>query len=101
MELPRSDTRRSRCSATTSRSTPAGSTGARSAGEVVTPQPGGFYGGWITAAVVGPFKGGPGSHGLVSRRRSTRTATAPRSRFAPLHEPLRPGGTAPCTALAS
>ena len=33
------------------------------AGEVVTPQPGGFYGGWITADVVGPFKGGPGSMG--------------------------------------
>lgn len=32
-------------------------------GEVVTPQPGGFYGGWITAAVVGPFKGSPGSLG--------------------------------------
>ena len=32
-------------------------------GEVVTPQPGGFYGGWITAAVVGPFKGTPGSQG--------------------------------------
>lgn len=31
--------------------------------ELVTPQPGGFYGGWITAAVVGPFKGGPGSWG--------------------------------------
>jgi uncharacterized protein (DUF427 family) len=30
-------------------------------GEVVTPQPGGFYGGWITSAVAGPFKGGPGS----------------------------------------
>jgi hypothetical protein len=29
----------------------------------VTPQPGGFYGGWITAEVVGPFKGGPGSLG--------------------------------------
>lgn len=29
--------------------------------ELVTPQPGGFYGGWITASVVGPFKGGPGS----------------------------------------
>jgi uncharacterized protein (DUF427 family) len=24
-------------------------------------QPGGFYGGWITRDVVGPFKGGPGS----------------------------------------
>ncbi len=32
-------------------------------GEQATPQPGGFYGGWITAAVVGPFKGGPGSRG--------------------------------------
>lgn len=32
-------------------------------GEVVVPQPGGFYGGWITSAVVGPFKGGPGTAG--------------------------------------
>ncbi len=32
-------------------------------GEVVVPQPGGFYGGWITSRVVGPFKGGPGSRG--------------------------------------
>jgi uncharacterized protein (DUF427 family) len=32
-------------------------------GEVVTPQPGGFYGGWITPDVVGPFKGIPGSMG--------------------------------------
>ncbi len=32
-------------------------------GEVVTPQPGGFYGGWITAEVAGPFKGIPGSNG--------------------------------------
>jgi uncharacterized protein (DUF427 family) len=32
-------------------------------GDRVTPQPGGFYGGWITSAVVGPFKGGPGSLG--------------------------------------
>jgi uncharacterized protein (DUF427 family) len=31
--------------------------------EVVTPQPGGFYGGWITSSVVGPFKGIPGSMG--------------------------------------
>ena len=23
----------------------------------------GFYGGWITDRVVGPFKGGPGTHG--------------------------------------
>ena len=33
------------------------------AGERVTPQPGGFYGGWITAEIVGPFKGIPGSMG--------------------------------------
>lgn len=32
-------------------------------GERVTPQPGGFYGGWITAAIVGPFKGEPGTMG--------------------------------------
>ena len=32
-------------------------------GEVVRPQEGGFYGGWITDAVVGPFKGIPGSWG--------------------------------------
>lgn len=32
-------------------------------GERVTPQPGGFYGGWITANVDGPFKGGPGTVG--------------------------------------
>jgi uncharacterized protein (DUF427 family) len=31
--------------------------------ERVTPQPGDFYGGWITADVVGPFKGGPGTWG--------------------------------------
>jgi Domain of unknown function (DUF427) len=32
-------------------------------GERVTPQPGGFYGGWITSNVAGPFKGGPGTRG--------------------------------------
>lgn len=32
-------------------------------GEQVTPQPGGFYGGWITSRVAGPFKGIPGSRG--------------------------------------
>ena len=30
-------------------------------GEEVTPQPGGFYGGWITSDVVGPFKGEEGT----------------------------------------
>lgn len=29
--------------------------------ERVVPQPGGFYGGWITSDVVGPFKGEPGT----------------------------------------
>jgi hypothetical protein len=33
------------------------------AGERVRAQPGGFYGGWITAGVVGPFKGEPGTEG--------------------------------------
>ena len=32
-------------------------------GEPVIPQPGSFYGGWITSRIVGPFKGGPGSMG--------------------------------------
>ena len=32
-------------------------------GEVVRPQAGAFYGGWITDRVVGPFKGGPGTNG--------------------------------------
>ncbi len=32
-------------------------------GEEVVPQPGGFYGGWITSDVVGPFKGAPGTSG--------------------------------------
>jgi uncharacterized protein (DUF427 family) len=32
-------------------------------GEVVQPQPGGFYGGWVTSNIAGPFKGVPGSRG--------------------------------------
>ncbi len=32
-------------------------------GEVVRPQPGEFYGGWVTDSVVGPFKGEPGTRG--------------------------------------
>jgi uncharacterized protein (DUF427 family) len=32
-------------------------------GEPVTPQPGDFYGGWITGDIVGPFKGEPGTYG--------------------------------------
>ncbi len=32
-------------------------------GEKVTPQPGDFYGGWITKDITGPFKGAPGTWG--------------------------------------
>ena len=32
-------------------------------GEQVTPQPGNFYGGWITQDITGPFKGAPGTWG--------------------------------------
>jgi len=32
-------------------------------GELVEPQLGDFYGGWITKDIVGPFKGGPGTWG--------------------------------------
>lgn len=32
-------------------------------GAPVSPQPGGFYGGWITPELAGPFKGAPGSDG--------------------------------------
>ena len=35
----------------------------RVGGMVARPQPGGFYGGWITPELVGPFKGEPGSQG--------------------------------------
>jgi uncharacterized protein (DUF427 family) len=31
--------------------------------ELVVAQPGGFYGGWITSDVTGPFKGAPGTAG--------------------------------------
>jgi hypothetical protein len=32
-------------------------------GLAATPQPGGFYGGWVTPDLAGPFKGDPGSEG--------------------------------------
>ena len=35
--------------------------------ERVSPQPGRFYGGWVTANIVGPFKGEPGHRGLVTQ----------------------------------
>jgi len=31
--------------------------------ELATPQPGGFYGGWVTSDVTGPFKGEPRTSG--------------------------------------
>ncbi len=31
--------------------------------ERASPQPGGFYGGWVTSRIVGPIKGEPGSFG--------------------------------------
>ena len=35
----------------------------RVGGEVVEPQPGDFYGGWVTANLRGTVKGGPGTEG--------------------------------------
>ncbi|MFK7805512.1 MAG: DUF427 domain-containing protein [Anaerolineae bacterium] len=35
----------------------------RVAGEIATPQAGGFYGGWVTKDIVGPIKGEPGTWG--------------------------------------
>lgn len=32
-------------------------------GEKVEPQPGDFYGGWVTSDIEGPIKGGPGTWG--------------------------------------
>ena len=34
-------------------------------GEVVLPQPGTFYGGWITSWTIGPFKGDPAHPELI------------------------------------
>ncbi len=36
--------------------------------ELVTPQPGPYYGGWITQDIVGPFKGEPGTMGWSVER---------------------------------
>ena len=36
--------------------------------ERVRAQAGDFYGGWVTAGLRGPFKGGPGTAGLVRPR---------------------------------
>ena len=47
------------------------------AGERVRPQPGGFYGGWVTSEIVGPFKGEPDcrpyEYGRASGDRDNRT----------------------------
>lgn len=32
-------------------------------GEIAYPQPGGYYGGWVTREITGPFKGEPGTEG--------------------------------------
>lgn len=42
---------------------PAGMDRCTLGGVTVTPQPGRFYGGWVTPDVAGPFKGAPGSMG--------------------------------------
>ena len=42
---------------------PAAMNACRVDGEMVQPQAGGFYGGWVTSRVVGPFKGEPGTWG--------------------------------------
>ena len=42
---------------------PAAMDACRVDGELVRPQPGGFYGGWITSGVAGPFKGEAGTMG--------------------------------------
>src|SRR3954453_901116 len=49
-------------------------------GERVEPQPGGFYGGWITSAGSGPFKGGPGSQGGGGGGGGARAGAAPAAR---------------------
>ena len=46
-------------------------------GEQVIPQPGGFYGGWITSWVVGPFKGIPGSMAWYLDTTSVQLETTP------------------------
>jgi hypothetical protein len=39
---------------------------ARVGDEIVVPQAGDFYGGWITSRILGPFKGAPGTLGWLS-----------------------------------
>ena len=60
-----------------SRSIPAGSTPAWSTTSASQPQAGDFYGGWITADLVGPFKGGAGDARLVTAPARTAVASAP------------------------
>jgi uncharacterized protein (DUF427 family) len=44
---------------------PAAAEGCWVDGEAVVPQPGGFYGGWITSGLIGPFKGDPDHPELI------------------------------------
>ena len=59
----RSPSPATRTCAITSPSTPRRVDAAYLDDELVTPQPGAFYGGWITEEIEGPFKGEPGSEG--------------------------------------
>ena len=52
-----------RAAATASAVYPGAWTPATSTASACAAQDGGFYGGWITSDVVGPFKGGPGTLG--------------------------------------
>ena len=61
LELSRSHRQPSRPCATTSPFIPAAMDRCTVEGETVLPQPGGFYGGWITGNLRGPFKGEPGT----------------------------------------
>ena len=65
--------------------------------EPVIPQPGGFYGGWITDAVTGPFKGAPGTARLVTPtpRRLSAMATTPAAPVEALAAVRRGRSTAP------
>ena len=70
--------RRSRRSPATSRSTPVAWTRASSTTNCVAPQPGGFYGGWITADRRRSVQGRPGLPRLVAPR-SARAAVRART----------------------
>ena len=67
--------------------------------ERAKPQPGGFYGGWITSGIVGPFKGEPGSAGVVVAPGRPMITGRASSQIGP---PIRrPGGTGAPARLAT